>query len=34
MECTSVEELRIGEIGELLEEYRKLVEGVRSLGLI
>jgi hypothetical protein len=31
MEC-SVDELTIGEVGELLVEYRRLAEGVRMLG--
>ncbi|KAF5362430.1 hypothetical protein D9756_002756 [Leucocoprinus leucothites] len=32
MECASVDELSIGEVRELLSEYRRLVEGVRELG--
>ncbi|KAF5362449.1 hypothetical protein D9756_002739 [Leucocoprinus leucothites] len=31
IECASVDELSIGEVRELLSEYRRLVEGVREL---
>jgi len=31
MEC-NVEELRISEVAELLREYRRMVEAVRTLG--
>ncbi|KAG7092789.1 hypothetical protein E1B28_009110 [Marasmius oreades] len=32
LECTSVDELRLKDVAELLTEYKRLVDGIRSVG--